>query len=357
MQMLSFTVEHLRARAQAVLEAAGAPADLAQLVGHALVDANLMGHDSHGVIRLIEYTKLVHTGQIKPAARPTVLDAEGADSATAAVAHVDGAWGWGQAAAQLATSVAIERAGRFGLAAVTISHCNHVGRLGEYPERMARAGLIGIALCNAGASVTPFGGMKRLLGTNPIAMGLPRPGQQDPILVDLATAAVAEGKLRVARVKGEAVAPGLILDKHGQPSQDPQAFYDDGFILPFGGHKGYSLSVMVELLGGALSGAGPSSSAAFHGGNGVFMLALNIPAFLPPEQFESFVQELCANILSAPPAPGQGAVLLPGDPEWAARRQRQAHGIELPEATWGAIEALGKDIQATETETHSVERP
>jgi LDH2 family malate/lactate/ureidoglycolate dehydrogenase len=339
MEMHTFSAGELEQTTRAVLEALGSPPDLAAIVAHSLVEANLMGHDSHGVIRLPAYAKLAHKGQIKPAERSRIAKQHKAS------AQVDGCWGWGQPAAHQATQTAIGLAREFGVAAVTITRCNHVGRLGEYVELIARAGLIGMAMSNIDAAVAPFGGRKRVLGTNPMAYAVPRADGQNPVLIDFATSGTAEGKLQVARAKGEKVGPGLILDKHGLPSQDPEAFYDDGVLLPFGGHKGYGLSVMIDLLGGALSGMAPASLPDYGGGNGTLLIALNIPAFVSESVFTSQVEGLCANLKSTPTAPGFKEVLVPGDPEWQTRAQRLDKGIELPATTWQRIQALAHELQ------------
>ena len=341
MEMLTFSADQLRQAAQVVLDALGTPEDLASIVGHSLVEANLMGHDSHGVIRLPQYTQQVRKGQIKPAERSRI------SQQSKAAAQIDGCWGWGQPAAHQATRTVIALAQEFGIAAVTIARCNHVGRLGEYVETVARAGLIGMALCNVGPAVAPFGGRKRLLGTNPIAYALPRANHANPVLVDFATAGTAEGKLQVARAKGEQVGPGLILDKHGLPSQDPEAFYDDGVLLPFGGHKGYGLSVMIDVLGGVLSGMAPASLPEYGGGNGTLIIAMNIPAFVSEEAFTAQVDGLCANIKNTPAAPGFHEVLVPGDPEWQTRAHRLTHGIDVPETTWHRIQDLARELRVS----------
>src|SRR5258707_12608302 len=200
--MLTFTAEALRHTAQVMLEATGSPPGLAQIVGEALVEANLAGHDSHGMQRLTQYIGMVREGQVQPAARASLL---GAQQATA---RVDGARGWGQPAARLGAQTAIELAQAYGVGVVTVERCNHIGRLGEYVEIIARAGMIGLTLCNVGAAVVPFGGREARMGTNPMAWGVPRGAGQDPLVLDFATSVVAEGKVRLARAKGEQVPPG-----------------------------------------------------------------------------------------------------------------------------------------------------
>jgi LDH2 family malate/lactate/ureidoglycolate dehydrogenase len=338
--MLTFTHKQLEEVGCAVLERAGTPADLAQLVVHSLVESNLLGHDSHGVLRLMSYVDLVRTGRVKPAARAVIAQQTGA------TAIVDGLYGWGQPAAQLAARTAVSLAEQYGVGAVTIAHGNHLGRLGEYADMITRTGCIGIAMANVGPGVAPFGGRTRMLGTNPMAYAVPRGPGQNPILVDFATSGVAEGKLMVARDKGAAVAPGLIIDKEGLPATDPNDYFDGGALLTFGLHKGYGLSLMCELLGGALSGTGPSSLPDFSGGNGTLIMALKIQAFVPTGQFADHTERLYDAIKAAPPAPGVEAVLMPGDPEWRTRQYRLEHGIQLPERTWNDIQQLARELGA-----------
>lgn len=339
--MPTLSATQFRSVAQTILGAVGAPPEYARQVGDSLVAANLAGHDSHGVMRLVSYVGLVRSGQIMPAAQPSIAVRHGA------VARVDGAWGWGQVAAHLATNLTIEIAQEMGIAGTTVDHCNHIGRLGEYAETIAQAGMIGIALCNSGPIVAPYGGRGRTLGTNPLAIAAPRGPGEEPLLVDFATAGVAEGKLRVARANGQQIAPGLLLDAAGHPSQDPQDFYDGGVLLPFGGHKGFGLSMMIELLGGALSGIAPSALPAYRGGNGTLLMALNIAAFSPVERYREEVEDLCAAIKASPLAEGFDEVLLPGEPERRARTLRSEQGISLADQTWREIVELaaGLDVE------------
>jgi LDH2 family malate/lactate/ureidoglycolate dehydrogenase len=339
--MPTFTADGLRQTAQSILEAAGTPADLAHIVSDALVEANLVGHDSHGVIRLMSYVDAVKRGQVKPAARPQVVKQQ------QAVAQINAAWGWGQPAAQLATQIAIELAREHGIAAVTIDECNHIGRLGEYVETITQSEMVGIALCNADPAVAPFGGFVRVMGTNPIAWAVPRAERSEPLLSDFATAGVAEGKLRVARAKGEHVPKGLVVDRTGQPSTDPTAFYEGGALLPFGEHKGYGLGIMVELLGGILSGMMDSRQPGQLAVNGTLLVAINIAAFISYEKFIQHVEAFCARVKATPPAQGFSEVLLPGEPELRARKARLASGIALPAQTWNDLQALAQNVNAT----------
>jgi LDH2 family malate/lactate/ureidoglycolate dehydrogenase len=285
------------------------------------------------------YVKYVRTGQVRPEARPSV------QTRHHATAHVDGAWGWGQVAAHLAVQTVIELAERFGVGATTIGRCNHVGRLGEYTGMLSRAGMVGLACCNTDAVVVPHGGRQPVIGTNPMAWAVPRGPGNEPLLLDFATASVAEGKLRLAQARGETVPPGLLLDRYGHPSQDPADFFAGGALLPFGGHKGSALSTMIELTAGVLSGMAPSALPEFGGGNGTLLLGLDIASFLPLERFVMQALALSSKIKSTPAADGFHAVMLPGEPEMETRRERLLTGIPLPEQTWKELQDLATDLQ------------
>jgi uncharacterized oxidoreductase len=248
--------------------------------------------------------------------------------------------------ARLATATALGLAATFGVGAVTLDHCAHIGRIGEYVELMAAAGMAGIALCNHGPSVAPYGGRSRMLGTNPFAFAAPGAGDRPPVVVDFATAGVAEGKLRMARARHETVAPGLIVDCDGQPSQDPEAFYAGGALLPFGGHKGYGIGLMVEILGGILSGAAPGMLPVFGGANGSLFLALKVDAFVAPGVYAEQMGGLADAITASAPAAGYTGVLLPGEPERATYQRRVVEGVFVPEVTWAELMELQRDLAA-----------
>lgn len=350
--------EKLLRIARAMIEAVGTPSDLANDVAESLVEGNLCGHDSHGVMRLPSYVSYSHKQEIdsrifslvSPENRPVLLPEK---RAGLAIRQVDGRWGWGQPAARLATRTVIELAKQTGVASVAVENCNHVGRLGEYAAKITEAGMIGFATCNAGPAVAPFGGRDRMFGTNPFAFSVPRGGGNMPILVDFATSGVAEGKLQVAQSKGQHMAAGLVIDKDGLPSSDPAAFYAGGSLLPMGLHKGYGVSVMAELLGGGLSGLGLACVAGFahghRGGNGFIITAYNINDFVPLAQYLAQVNAFYANIHASQPAQGVDEVLVPGDPEWRSREQRLRDGIPLPNPTWQAIEKTARELNVAAT--------
>ncbi|MCA9860981.1 MAG: Ldh family oxidoreductase, partial [Thermomicrobiales bacterium] len=254
--------DQLRGLMAGLFEAVGTPADTARFIANALVAANLTGHDSHGVIRILQYIEVVESGALVPDAVAEVVAVDGA------TLRVDGKWGWGQPAFQLATLETIALARQFGIAIGTVEHCFHVGRVAPYVEMIARAGMVGIAMANAGPAVAPYGARTRVMGTNPIAWAVPGNDAEHPFALDIATAQIAEGKVRVARNKGVPVPAGAIVNLDGAPSVDPNDFYDGGALMAFGGHKGSGFSMLAQLLGRGLAGMTQERLLGHRGGNG-----------------------------------------------------------------------------------------
>jgi uncharacterized oxidoreductase len=337
----------LQAFAAAVARGMGADADVAAELARHLVGSNLAGHDSHGVIRIPQYVGDMDRGLIVPAARPIVVR----DSSVAAL--VDARRGFGQHSTMFALEWAMERARQHGVAMVAVRHSTHIGRLGEYVERAAAEGLIGIVTVGAiGAGiggVVPFGGRTRFLGTNPWALSVP--GRTRALVFDAATSTMAEGKVRVARAAGKSLPPDAILDREGRPTRDAEAFYAGGALLPLGGtlagHKGYGLGLASALLGAlgmigdaqpTLVGAAPPESADARGRvAGVFLQAIDPAAFGDAVAYRELVDEALAAAKREAPAEGVAEVLVPGEPEARARTRRSREGIPLPAATWAEL--------------------
>jgi uncharacterized oxidoreductase len=317
-----------------VLVAAGAPAGTAETVAASLVESDLVGHDSHGVRRLVQYLRAVRDGTLDPAARPRL------NGVRAATAVVDGRRGFGQLAARNAVGHVRLLARQYGVGTVALSNCNHIGRLGEYVHLLAIDDAVGLAFCNADPSVAPHGGRERRLGTNPFAWAVPRAAGRPPVVADFATSAIAEGKLAMSAADGRRVAPGLLVDSNGRDSTDPDDFYRGGALLPFGQHKGYGLSVLIELVGGLLSGAGVSSLPGYDDTNGTVIVAIDIAAFRPVVDFRRQAEEFCALLSATPPGPDGGRVLIPGEVEAGARATRLRDGIPLSDATWRDLAEL-----------------
>lgn len=334
----TLSASELRELCLELLGTLGTPGDLAQPVAEGLVNANLAGHDSHGVVRMPPYAATVREGKVQPAARPAV------ERRLGATACVSAHRGWGQPAARLAAQTAMEIAAELGAGAVVLQESPHVGRLSDYVEHIARAGYLAFAVANAWVNVAPFGGRDRRLGTDPIAFGIPRSDEQPPIISDIATSVVAEGKLRVARAYGRSIPPGWVVDRDGRPTEEPEDFYSGGALLPAQGYKGYGLAVAIEALGGALSGIGPAMLPDFADGNGMFILALQVEAFAPRERFAMQIEHMAQALLGAPTAPDAEEILLPGDLELRTREQRQREGIPIPTGTWKEIRALAEEL-------------
>lgn len=349
--------DELHDLATAVLVAAGTPEPEARAVAASLVRSNLLGHDSHGVRRLTTYVANIHTGRIDPRARPSAAHprpgavvihgrrAFGHLSAGLAVRELRGLAGGAPVGndAEDAAGMVGSPERRVSSCVAVVRECNHVGRLGEYVAELAEHDLVAMAFGNADATVAPFGGRERRLGTNPLAWAVPRARGVPPVVMDWATSGVAEGKLAVARDRGEAVADGLIRGRDGRMSRDPHDFYAGGVLLPFGGHKGYGLSVLIELVGGLLTGVGISSMPGYTGDFGTVLIAFDINVFQPADEFRARTEEFCRRLAATAPAPGHDDVLVPGEPEERTRAVRLRDGIPLSDTTWHELKALTQE--------------
>jgi len=324
----------------ALLRAVGTPDDLAAAVAGGLHGANLAGHDSHGLLRLPMYVRDARDGKIQPTVRAEVVRRHGA------TACVSARRGWGQPAARLAAQTAAEIAGTQGVGAVVLQDSPHVGRMADYVELIAARGQLGMTVTNARPNVAPFGGRARRLGTDPIAFAIPRAGGRPPIAVDFATSVRAEGKVRVARAAGRTVPAGTLIDAEGRPSVNPEDYYNGGALLPAEGHKGYALAVAIEGLGGILSGMGPAMLPVYGDGNGMFVMALEIEAFIAVEQYMRQVEEMAQALEDTPTAPGVEQVLLPGQPELLSAERRRREGIPIAEATMAELRELADELGA-----------
>jgi LDH2 family malate/lactate/ureidoglycolate dehydrogenase len=325
--------------ATSVLTALGAPAATAELVARSLVESDLRGHDSHGVRRLVPYAALVRAGTVRATAEPRVLP-----GTPPAVAVVDGQDAFGQLTARAGTAEVVRRAEQAGVAVAVLRRCQHVGRLGEYVEEVAAAGHVAMALANADPTVAPWGGRDRMLGTNPFAWAVPVAEGAVPLVVDFATSATAEGKLGVARAAGQQVPPGLIVDADGQPTTDPDDFYAGGALLPFGGHKGYGLGLVADVVAGLLSGTGSASAPGYDGTFGTVLIAVRTATFVDVDEFTRDVERLRARLRAGAPAPGTERVLVPGEPEWTTRASRLEHGIALAPGTRDELDQLAAEL-------------
>lgn len=334
--------EKLYQTGAAIFRAAGASEEEAHIVMEHLVGANLAGHDSHGVILLPTYINRIKRGHIVPGAQMDI------ERETPTSARINGNWGFGYVVTTRAMEMAIAKAKTNQVAALTIYQQSHVGRLADYPLMAAREGLIGLITCDSGRgpkSVVPFGGREARLGTNPISVAFPS-DLEAPIFLDMATSAVAAGKLAVKRSRREPAPEGWVVDKNGDPTTDVEAYYNGGAILPMGGdqaHKGYVLSFMVETLSGILTGLGFGIDPQGRHNDGTFLAVFNVNAFRPLDVFKRDMAEFAAYLKATPPAQGFSEVLYPGELEYRTTQERRRDGIYVEESTWGHITALQQE--------------
>jgi uncharacterized oxidoreductase len=323
--------------ATSLLIAGGLDSAEAALVARSLVDANLKGHDSHGVMRIPYYLDGLAKGEVTAGAPFTVL------KETPALLAADGHWGFGQAQARRLMERIIAKARGPGVCVGTLIHCSHIGRLGEYCEQAAEANMVSMVMVNThgySRRVAPPGGKAPRLGTNPIAIGVPH--QHQPLLLDFGTSATAEGKVRVKKIAGQLCPDGWLLDSEGRPTNDPNTLYANppGTIRPMGGdqaYKGFGLGLMVEIFAGALSGGVCIREKPINQiGNCVLMQVFDTAQLGGSDHFAREVAGLVEFVRSCPRIEGVSEILLPGDPERKTQAARMS-GIPLDEGNWNAL--------------------
>ncbi len=343
--MPTFSSDTLTLFATRLLAAGGVGEDESALIARSLVDANLRGHDSHGVMRVPSYLDLFRKGDAVAGAPLTVIR----ESPSIFVA--DAQWGFGQTQAQRLTRKLIDMARETGLAVGTMIRSGHIGRLGEYCETAAEAGLVSMMMVNThghARRVAPPGGKAPRLGTNPLAIGAPAPA--GALILDFGTSATAEGKVRVKRIAGQLCPDGWLLDHEGNPTNDPDSLYGDppGTIRPMGGdqaYKGFALGLMVEIFSGALSGGVCIREVPINQiGNCVFMMVLDPGHLGGAEHFAREVADLCEFVYSCPRIEGVSQIVLPGDPERRMLAMRSAEGIPLDQGNWSVLVKLAESL-------------
>jgi LDH2 family malate/lactate/ureidoglycolate dehydrogenase len=326
---------------QAVYAKAGLPAEDAHRIADTLVQADLWGHQSHGVLRLPWYRARVAAGMMRARTRPEFIVDAGA------VAVIDGRDGVGQVLATLAMDEAVRRAKAHGIGAVAVRNSNHFGTAMYYTSMAARAGCVGFLSTNASPSMAPWGGRRKLLGNNPWSIAAPA-GKHATMMLDIANSGVARGKVYLARQKGEKIPEGWALDKDGVPTVDAQAAID-GIILPMAEHKGYAIAMMMDVLSGVLSGSGFAS--AVHGPYqfehksqcGHLAIAMNIAAFQPEAIFNARMEAFVAEVKSVPLARGFEEVFYPGEIEARNDEKSRREGLSFPDDTLVDLEKMAKE--------------
>lgn len=315
----------------------GVSADDAHVLADSLVQADLWGHQSHGVMRTFWYADRFASGAMQMHAPPSLVVDAGA------IAVLDGLDGIGQVIAQRAMQEAIARARVHGLGAVAVRHSGHFGTAMYFTRMAAQAGCVGLMSTNASPAMAPWGGREKRVGNNPWSIAAPA-GQCPLFMFDMANTVVARGKLYLAQMRGEKIPPGWAIDKDGAATCDP-AEGILGNILPVGEHKGYGISLAMDMLSGILSGSafgadvhGPYEKSA-RSGVGHFALALNIAAFRALPDFEADMERMIAGLKAAPKARGVDEIFYPGELEARADARQRVAGILLPQDT---IDELNK---------------
>jgi uncharacterized oxidoreductase len=331
--------QELRALTVRLLTAGGCSETEAAIVTDHLIEANLSGHDSHGVGMLPHYFRNLAAGTLVPNQTPVIV------SEAASFAVWDGRMGYGQVIARDAMAWAIGAARRHGVAVHGLRNTHHIGRVGTYGEIVARAGLVSVHFVNAVSgrpAVSPYRGREGRFSTNPICIAIPGTAATAPIILDFATSRIALGKVRVAYNEGKKVIDGALIDIEGNPTRDPGVIYEEphGTVLPFGEHKGSGLALVAELLAGAIVGTGtiqPGNSRDRGIVNGMLTVVIDPERMTNRAFIEAEIDALVAFVKSAEPADPAFPVLVAGEPERIARARRLKDGIEIDATTWRQI--------------------
>ena len=344
--MPSIAFESLSSFAVSLLSAGGATEEEAAVIGPSLATANLRGYSSHGVMRIPFYLDMLKQGDIKSGVELDVINETPSSIAT------DANWGFGRLQAGRLLFKLVDKAKSHGVAIGTIRNCAHAGRLGEYCEIAAnKHKRVSMAMVNthgAARRVAPPGGIRPRLGTNPLAMGVPTEGA--PVILDFSTSATAEGKVRVKNIAGEQVPDGWLIDKDGNPTNDPATLYGNppGTILPMGGpqaYKGFGLALMIDIFTGALSGGLCARETPITPkGNCVFIMLIDPCHLGGAEAFSREVAQLVEFVRSCPTKDGVDEILLPGDPETKNTSDMLANGISFDPGNWSKLVGLAAEL-------------
>ena len=337
----------LRTLATRIVTAGGSKPDEAAIVSDHLVEANLRGHDSHGVGMLVAYVRDFEAGTLKPNQKPEIVS----DTGTISVWDAHG--GYGQVIARQAVEWAIDAAKKHGVAVNGLRNAHHIGRVGTYGEIVARAGMVALHFVNVASGpppVAPFRGREGRFLTNPVCIAIPGTGKNPPILLDFATSRVAMGKVRVAHNAGKTMLDGALLDHAGKPTTNPSVMYTEprGVVLPFGEHKGSGLALVCELLAGAIVGSATvTTSVPPERGiiNGMLSIVIDPAKLSARDSMMREIDEMISWVKSAQPAEADLPVLVAGEPEQLSRAARIANGIEVDDTTWAQLVAIAERYQ------------
>ena len=339
-----FSADELRNLTQRIFSAAGCHSHEAETVARRLVKSNLVGHDSHGVIRIPRYFEWMKNGLVQPNQTVELLVDQGP------IVVLDGRFGLGQSIGQQTMEIAMERALEHGCCIAGLRNTGHLGRIGDWPEMVASKGMLSLHFVNTtglGNLVAPYGGKDRRLSANPLAVGVP---QKDgpPLIMDMSACMIAEGKIRVALHQGDKVPDGCLLDSEGRPTNNPTVFYRNppGSILPIAGHKGYALSFMIEMLAGALTrGSCTNPANTKQLANGMLTIIINRNWFLEEEEFFNEVDRYVKYVKGSRPIDPNAQILVPGELEVLTEQKRSREGIPIAETTIGQIREVCEELR------------
>jgi hydroxycarboxylate dehydrogenase B len=341
-------IEHTRLHdiAERVFSAAGSEPEEARLIADHLIEANLRGHDSHGVGLIPGYLQRLAGGTVFANRKGRVVNENGS------LIVYDGERAWGQIAAREATMLGIAKARDTGVAVVALRNPHHIGRVGTYGEICAGAGMVSFHFVNVTdtrPAVAPWRGSDARFSTNPVCIAIPGPEPERPIILDMATSVVAMGKVRVARNKGEEMKPGMLLDGEGKPTTDPGAMYGQrrGALLTVGEHKGYALAFVCEMLAGALCGSGtmrPERQGRNTATNGMLMIVIDPSRLVDRDWLREEIAAMTAYITASPPRNPAEPVLIPGDPERLTRAERIKNGVPVDDETWRELTVAARGV-------------
>ena len=343
---MQIPADRLASLGQAIFKRGGADAGAAAQVAEKLVEANLFGHDSHGIGMVPAYIKGIEAGELRPGNGLSVEQDRGP------FLLLDGNGGFGQVVAKAAMELAIARAQEMGVAVVGLKNSYHIGRVGAWAEMCAAAGFISIHYVNVlslNSVVAPYGGTDSRFSTNPYCTAIPAGAGRDPIVLDMATSRVAMGKVRVAFNKGEEMMADTLIDNQGNATNDPGVMFTEpkGALRSMGLHKGYGLAVICETLAGAFTGGGvfgPEQMAQGRIINNMLSVLIDPDAFGHREAFEAEVDKFTAWVKASPPAPGVEEVMVPGDPERKSKAERLANGVPIDDTTFEELLAAGEAV-------------
>jgi len=342
---IKIAADNLRTFASDLFQAAGLSSDDADIVSDSLVLSNLCGHNSHGVMRTVEYVNQMKQGELRGDAELNVLQE------TDSLIVADAGFGFGQIQMRKLIERLSLKAQQQGIACGTLKSCGHVGRLGEWVERLAEAGLAGFVTVNDNGvlkCVAPPGGVEPRISTNPIAVGIPT--ENEPLVLDISTSAVANGKIRVADLAGEQCPAGWLQDSQGNPTGDPKVRLQEpyGSILPFGGEQGYKafgLGLLFDILVGGLSGGFcPPAADDAPSTNNVLLVVWDPKKFAGQNHFLAEAEKLIAYVRDTKLKPGVEKIRLPGDRSLNSKQRGEQQGVPLDSGTWQSLVALAEKL-------------